>query len=57
MRVLLAHEVQHDNSSDADALKRVRENAESLFAEQGFRPFVGRILGQRLMNIPLKMRG
>ena len=51
LRVLLAHEVQHDNSSDADALKRVRENAESLFAEQGFRPFVGRILGQRLMNI------
>ena len=51
LRVLLAHEVQHDNSSDSDALGRVREFSERLFEEKGFRPFVGRILGQRVMNI------
>lgn len=51
LRVLLAHEVQHDNSSDSDALSRVREFSERLFEEKGFRPFVGRILGQRVMNI------
>ena len=51
LRVLLAHEVQHDNSSDSDALKRVCEFSERLFEERGFRPFVGRILGQRVMNI------
>lgn len=51
LRVLLAHEVQHDNSSDADALKRVSEFSERLFEERGFRPFVGRILGRRVMNI------
>ena len=51
LRVFLAHEVQHDNSSDSDALKRVCEFSERLFEERGFRPFVGRILGQRVMNI------
>lgn len=51
MRIFLAHEVQHDNSSDRRVLEELRRWYGICLHDQfGLEPRVGTVLGQKLLN-------
>lgn len=52
MRIFLAHEVQHANSSDREALSALRAwYGDYLHAAHGLNPAVGAALGQKVLNV------